>query len=83
MKSPTRLLDIVPHPQANSNHFTDDSRDLVSSPCALQAFSQFRIVVGAGGPGFCVFPSRSGTMGAPSLRSLQGRAAMLPMLLDL
>jgi REP-associated tyrosine transposase len=27
----------------------------------------------AGGPAFHVFPSRSGTLGAPSLRSLQGR----------
>ncbi len=31
--------------------------------------------LGAGGPAFRVFPLHSGTVGAPSLRSLQGRVA--------
>src|SRR5271170_5859536 len=35
--------------------------------------------LGAGGPAFRVFPFRSGTVGAPFLRCLQGRVAMQPI----
>ena len=65
---------IIPAPSCN--------RPRIAVPFETAAAPLKRLSSVAGGPAFRIFLSRSGTVGAvgaPSLRSLQGRAAMLPV----